>query len=127
MGAPHRQASHRRRSPAAEARHGRVPRQPQKYSGLYKKLAEQTAPRMMEKTVRRNIKVSKKQTDRTLRALPGRQRGGLSKFVEEAVRWRIFHQTVRETREAFAGLPPFRADVRDSVVNDLLELVARPL
>ncbi len=45
-----------------------------RYSGLYKRLAEQTAPRMMEKTVRWNIKVSK-QTDRAVRALLG-ARGG---------------------------------------------------
>jgi hypothetical protein len=29
-----------------------------------------------------------------------------SKFIEEAVRWRIFHQTVRKAREAFAGVSP---------------------
>ena len=61
----------------------------------------------MEKAVRWNIKVSK-ETDRAVRAClgaQGRKRGGLSTFVEEAVRWRIFRQTVREARADFADLP----------------------
>ncbi len=32
------------------------------------------------------------------------KKGALSKFVEEAVRWRIFHQTVRDAREDFADI-----------------------
>jgi hypothetical protein len=31
----------------------------------------------------------------------GMKKGDLSRFIEEAVRWRIFHQTVREARMAF--------------------------
>lgn len=34
------------------------------------------------------------------------KKGDLSKFIEEAVRWRIFHQTVRQARGAFADIPP---------------------
>ena len=34
----------------------------------------------------------------------GMKKGDISKFIEEAVRWRIFHQTVREAREAFADV-----------------------
>ena len=30
----------------------------------------------------------------------------LSKVIEEAVRWRIFHQTVGAAREAFADVSP---------------------
>ncbi len=33
------------------------------------------------------------------------RKGGISKFIEEAVRWRIFRQTVREAREAFSSVP----------------------
>lgn len=50
-----------------------------------------------------------KQADLALRSYLGSQgmkKGDLSRFIEEAVRWRIFHQTVRETREAFAEVPP---------------------
>jgi len=63
---------------------------------------------MQEQAVRWNIKVSK-ETDLTLRTFLGSQgmkKGDLSKFIEEAVRWRIFHQTVREAREAFADVSP---------------------
>ena len=61
-----------------------------------------------EEAVRWNIKVSK-ETDLTLRTFLGSQgmkKGDLSKFIEEAVRWRIFHQTVRESRKAFADVTP---------------------
>jgi hypothetical protein len=41
---------------------------------------------------------------RTFLGSKGMKKGDLSKFIEEAVRWRIFHQTVREAREAFADV-----------------------
>ena len=50
-----------------------------------------------------------KEADHALRTFLGSQgmkKGDLSKFIEEAVRWRIFHQTVREARVAFAGVSP---------------------
>ena len=50
-----------------------------------------------------------KQADLALRSFLGAQgmkKGDLSKFIEEAVRWRIFHQTVREARESFADISP---------------------
>jgi hypothetical protein len=50
-----------------------------------------------------------KEADHALRTFLGSQgmkKGDLSKFIEEAVRWRIFHQTVREVRAAFADVPP---------------------
>ena len=49
---------------------------------------------MEQGAVRWNIKVSKK-TDLTLRNFLGSQgarKGDLSKFIEEAVRWRVFHR-----------------------------------
>jgi ribbon-helix-helix protein len=52
-----------------------------------------------------------KEADLALRSYLGAQgmkKGDLSKFIEEAVRWRIFHQTVGETREAFAEVPAGR-------------------
>jgi len=52
----------------------------------------------MEEAVRWNIKVSKK-TDLNLRTYLGAQgmkKGDLSKFIEEAVRWRVFHQTIQD-------------------------------
>ncbi len=50
-----------------------------------------------------------KDADHALRTFLGSQgmkKGDLSKFIEEAVRWRIFHQTVREARASFADVSP---------------------
>jgi hypothetical protein len=49
-----------------------------------------------------------KQADFALRSYLGAQgmkKGDISKFIEEAVRWRIFHQTVQNARKAFADIP----------------------
>lgn len=56
---------------------------------------------MRQEAVRWNIKVSK-ETDLTLRTFLGAQgakKGDLSKFIEEAVRWRVFHRTVQQIKE----------------------------
>lgn len=34
------------------------------------------------------------------------EKGDLSRFVEQAVKWRVFHETLTEVRERFADLPP---------------------
>lgn len=50
-----------------------------------------------------------KQADTALRTYlgsHGMQEGDISKFVEEAVRWRIFHDNVQEARDAFADVIP---------------------
>lgn len=50
-----------------------------------------------------------KEADHALRSFLGAQgmkKGDISKFIEEAVRWRIFHQTVREARAGFADVSP---------------------
>jgi hypothetical protein len=55
----------------------------------------------VEEAVRWNIKVSKG-TDLTLRTFLGAQgakKGDLSKFIEEAVRWRVFHCAVQSIKE----------------------------
>jgi hypothetical protein len=62
----------------------------------------------MAEAVRWNIKVSK-ETDLTLRTFLGAQgakKGDLSKFIEEAVRWRVFHRTVQDIRERNADTDP---------------------
>ena len=49
-----------------------------------------------------------KGTDLALRSYLGAQglkKGALSKFVEDAVKWRLFNQTLGEVRKAFAGIP----------------------
>ena len=62
----------------------------------------------MEEAVRWNIKVSRA-TDLALRTFLGAQgakKGDLSKFIEEAVRWRVFHRTVQDIRERNADTDP---------------------
>ncbi len=61
----------------------------------------------MEDSIRWTIKVSKG-TDISLRsflAQHGMKKGDLSKFVEEAVRWRVLDKTVSEVRERNANVP----------------------
>jgi Ribbon-helix-helix domain len=62
----------------------------------------------MEEAVRWNIKVSK-ETDLTLRTYLGSQgmkKGDLSKFIEEAVRWRVLQRTIQDIRGRNADADP---------------------
>ena len=62
----------------------------------------------MEEAVRWNVKVSK-EIDLTLRTYLGAQgmkKGDLSKFIEEAVRWRIFNRTVQDIKSLNANADP---------------------
>lgn len=62
----------------------------------------------MEEAVRWSITVSK-ETDLALRTYLGAQgmkKGDLSKFVEQAVRWRVFHQTVQDIKARNADADP---------------------
>ena len=73
----------------------------------------------MEDGVRWNIKVSK-ETDLTLRTFLGSQgmkKGDLSKFIEEAVRWRVFHRTVQDikSRNADTGLEELQSLIDEAV------------
>ncbi len=61
-----------------------------------------------DETTRWTVTVSK-DTDiavRSLLAQRGLKKGDLSKFIEDAVKWRIFDQTTTEVREAFGDLAP---------------------
>jgi len=63
---------------------------------------------MQEEAVRWNIRVSK-ETDLALRTYLGSQgmkKGDLSKFIEEAVRWRVFHRTVQSIKDQNAHTDP---------------------
>ncbi len=62
----------------------------------------------MEEAVRWNIKVSR-ETDLTLRTFlgaRGMKKGDLSKFIEEAVRWRVFDRTVQDIKAHNADTGP---------------------
>ena len=43
---------------------------------------------------------------RSFLAQRGMKKGDLSKFIEDAVKWRVFDQTMAEARSGFADLPP---------------------
>ena len=63
---------------------------------------------MQEQAVRWNIKVSR-ETDLSLRTFLGAQgmkKGDLSKFIEEAVKWRVFHRTVQDNKARNAKANP---------------------
>lgn len=57
-----------------------------------------------------------KDTDLALRSHLGAQglkKGALSKFVEDAVKWRLLGQTVRQARESFGSMPT--RELQDSI------------
>jgi hypothetical protein len=64
-----------------------------------------------------------KQVDLALRSFlgaRGMKKGDISKFIEQAVQWRIFHQTVNATRGAFAEVPPDELQkMIDEAVDDV--------
>lgn len=73
-------------------------------------------------TTRWTVTVSK-DTDiavRTWLAQRGLKKGDLSKFIEDAVRWRVFDQTLSEAREAFADLSP---DAVQAILGEACESV----
>jgi hypothetical protein len=73
-------------------------------------------------TTRWTVTVSK-DTDiavRSLLAQRGLKKGDLSKFIEDAVRWRVFDQTLAETRAEFADLTP---EALQDLINEATEAV----
>ena len=77
---------------------------------------------MEEAAVRWNIKVSK-ETDLTLRTFlgsKGAKKGDLSKFIEEAVRWRVFHRTVQDIKARNADTDP---DELQGIIDDAVREV----
>ena len=63
---------------------------------------------LSDNTTRWTVTVSK-ETDiavRTLLAQRGMKKGDLSKFIEDAVKWRVLDQTLIEARFAFEDLQP---------------------
>ena len=75
-------------------------------------------------TTRWTVSVSK-ETDISVRcflAQRGMKQGDLSKFIEDAVKWRMFDQTMAEARSKFADLPP---EALDSLLEEAV-VAARP-
>jgi len=86
-----------------------------------------------DNTTRWTVKVSK-DTDiavRSLLAQRGMKKGDLSKFIEEAVRWRVFEQALSETRAAFSDLAPEALqdlidEATEAVRHERRETIANP-
>lgn len=76
----------------------------------------------LDADVRWNLKVSR-ETDLSLRTFlgaRGMKKGDLSKFVEEAVRWRIFDRTVQEIKARNADTDPEELqDLIDATVREV--------
>jgi hypothetical protein len=81
----------------------------------------------MEQAVRWSIKVSR-ETDLSLRTYlgaRGMKKGDLSKFIEEAVRWRILSRTVRDIKARHANVNELQAVIDGAVREVRAELRAK--
>ena len=59
---------------------------------------------------------------RSFLAQRGMKKGDLSKFIEDAVKWRVLDQTMAEARAGFADLPP---DDVEALVDEAMTAVRR--
>ncbi len=92
-------------------------------------LSKRIGEKKMEEAVRWSVKVSR-ETDLTLRTYlgaRGMKKGDLSKFIEEAVRWRILSRTVRDikARNANANVNELQAIIDGAVREVRAELRAK--
>lgn len=75
-----------------------------------------------EPAARWNIKVSR-ETDLSLRTFlgaRGMRKGDLSKFIEDAVRWRVFDQTVQDIKSRNANVDPHEVlSIVDEAVREV--------
>jgi hypothetical protein len=77
---------------------------------------------LADEVTRWTVSVSK-ETDiavRSFLAQRGMKKGDLSKFIEEAVKWRVLDQTIAEARSKFADLPP---DELEAVIAEAVTAV----
>jgi hypothetical protein len=75
-------------------------------------------------TTRWTVSVSK-DTDiavRSFLAQRGMKKGDLSKFIEEAVKWRVLDQTIVEVRSKFADMP---AAELESLIDEAITAVRK--
>ena len=79
---------------------------------------------MPDDNTRWTVSVSK-DTDIAVRsylAQRGLKKGDLSKFIEEAVRWRVFNQTLKEARGKFSGMPSKKLE---SLISEAVAVVRK--
>lgn len=80
---------------------------------------------MPQDITRWTVSVSK-ETDiavRSFLAQRGMKKGDLSKFIEDAVRWRVFDQTLAEARGKFADISQ---DELAAIIEDAVETARTP-
>jgi len=80
---------------------------------------------MPDDTTRWSVSVSK-QTDISVRsflAQRGMKKGDFSKFIEDAVKWRVFDQTLAEVPGKFADVPP---EQPESLIADAVSAARAP-
>lgn len=76
----------------------------------------------MANAVRWTISVSS-ETDKSLRSylgMRGMKKGDISKFVEDAVRWRMLDHTVQTIKDRNQDMPP---EDLESLINDAVNAV----
>ncbi len=80
---------------------------------------------MPDETTRWTVSVSKETdiTVRTFLAQRGMKNGDLSKFIEDAVKWRVFDQTLADVRSKFADLPP---DELEALIDEAVSAARAP-
>ena len=82
----------------------------------------------MSEAIRWTIKVSR-ETDLSLRTLLGAQgmkKGDLSKFVEDAVRWRMFDRRVKSLRNSMRDVPAAQLQATiDEAVREVRKVARR--
>lgn len=79
----------------------------------------------MNDMTRWTVSVSKN-TDiavRSFLAQRGMKKGDLSRFIEEAVKWRVFDQTVTEVRGKFEDMAP---DELDALIGEAVAAARQP-
>jgi hypothetical protein len=79
---------------------------------------------MPDGTTRWTVSVAK-DTDiavRSFLAQRGMKKGDLSKFIEEAVKWRVLDQTMTEARAKFADISP---ETLESIVEEAVAATRR--
>ena len=59
---------------------------------------------------------------RSFLAQRGMKKGDLSKFIEEAVKWRILDQTITEARTKFADMAP---ETLESIIEEAVAATRR--
>jgi hypothetical protein len=81
---------------------------------------------MSDATTRWTVTVSR-ETDiavRSFLAQRGLKKGDLSRFIEDAVRWRVFDQALAEAREGLADLAP---EAQQALVDEAMAAVRQDI